>query len=173
MQDTAVIPGLVLRELTAHADARGELIEVHRNAWPGGIVPLQWNFVRARARSLRGVHLHRAHADQLCVVEGRMLLGLRDCRSETGAALLLTLEAARPTRVTIPIGVAHGFYFPAPALLLYCLDAYWDASDELGCRFDDPALGIDWPDAAPELSPRDRAAGGFAAMLRDFRQQPS
>src|SRR2546430_11801318 len=51
-------------------------------------------------------------------------------------------------------GVAHGFYCPSDALYVYGVTSYWDPSDELRCRWDDPELGLRWPTDAPVLSDR-------------------
>ena len=65
----------------------------------------------------------------------------------------------------IPPGVAHGFLFSEPSLMAYAVSAYWDPADEIACRWDDPALGIDWPSDRPLLSPRDAAAPPLAEIL--------
>jgi len=170
------IGGVLRRVLATHGDERGALTEICRQAWCGDGGPLQFNFVRSRQRTLRGVHLHRVHADYLCLVEGSMLLGLHDARAGSptqGEARFLQLSGETLQAVRIPVGVAHGFYFPVPALLVYGLSSYWDPADELGCRFDDPALGLAWPDSEPLLSPRDRQAGSYAAMLAEFGRTPA
>jgi dTDP-4-dehydrorhamnose 3,5-epimerase len=52
---------------------------------------------------------------------------------------------------------------------LYGLTVAWDGSDEeLGCRFDDPGLGIDWPLKTPLLLPRDLELPDFATLVRQF-----
>jgi len=68
--------------------------------------------------------------------------------------------------VSIPTGVAHGFYFHEPSVHLYAVSHYWDPADELACHWTDPDLGIPWPAAEPILSERDAAAGTLS-QLRD------
>lgn len=99
---------------------------------------------------------------------GRMLLGLKDLRPGSpthGLAAQIVLDAASPVGVTIPTGVGHAFYFPVPSVLIYSVSEYWSTDDELGCRWDDPDLGLDWPTTAPLLSPRDTTAGSYRQML--------
>ncbi|MGP1346328.1 MAG: dTDP-4-dehydrorhamnose 3,5-epimerase family protein [Phycisphaerales bacterium] len=166
---TMPIAGLGCRALTRHRDSRGDLTEVYRNEWKlADTHPVQWNIVHSAANALRGVHLHRRHRDALTVVEGEMLLGLQDLRpdSETsGTALLLALSAAQPAMVTIPVGVAHGFYFPEPAVHLYGVDIAFDGSDEFGCQWNDEGVAIEWPCSDPILSERDQTAGTLAEMV--------
>jgi dTDP-4-dehydrorhamnose 3,5-epimerase len=70
--------------------------------------------------------------------------------------------------LVIPPGVAHGFYFPRPSLHAYAVSHYWNPLDELGCRFDDPELGITWPDPNPTLSERDKTLPPLAVLLRSL-----
>ena len=58
-----------------------------------------------------------------------MLLGLYDIRQSSTTfkqGTVIELEAENPRTVYIPVGVAHGFYFPESALLFYGLTAYWN-----------------------------------------------
>ena len=71
------------------------------------------------------MHCHPLHADALIVVAGMMRLGLRDLRPGSpteGAACTLDLDGDAMQLVTIPPGVAHGFYFPVPSMHVYAVD---------------------------------------------------
>jgi dTDP-4-dehydrorhamnose 3,5-epimerase-like enzyme len=160
--------GVSLVPLTTHVDERGSFTELHREAWGTGPRLVQWNAVASQPRVLRGVHVHLLHADYLTVVAGRALVGLRDLRAATptpGAATLVELRADAMAGIAIPPGVAHGFYFPERAMHVYAVSHYWSTGDELGCRWDDPGLGLAWPDAEPLVSARDAAATGLGALL--------
>jgi dTDP-4-dehydrorhamnose 3,5-epimerase len=132
--------------------------------------PSQWNVMSSRAGTLRGVHVHPTHDDYLVMVEGCMTLGLADLRSSPSPAWGMTLELAVDdmTALLIPHGVAHGFYFPVDSTLLYGVSRVFDPVDELGCRWDDPELGIPWAVRDPILSERDLTAGPFGALLDEF-----
>ncbi len=67
-------------------------------------------------------------------------------------------------RVMIPPGVAHGFYFPDGGMFALGMNVYWEESDEFGCRWDDPTLGLKWGAAAPIVSERDANAGTLADL---------
>jgi dTDP-4-dehydrorhamnose 3,5-epimerase len=152
--------GVELVPISPHTDERGSFAEVFRDSWPTGVSPAQWNVCRSRAGVLRGVHCHLRHADYLMLLDGRLVLGLHDLRpgsSTEGWSGLLDLPAGE-LGVVIPPGVAHGFYFPDPSLHLYAVTHEFDPTDELGCTWNDPELGLDWPCAAPLLSPRDQQA---------------
>ena len=174
VEPAAALPeGVVLTRLAVHADNRGSLYELHRDA-PEGPRFAQWNVVRSAANSLRGVHVHAGHADGLHVISGTMVLGLHDLRPEDPARRLsvtVTLTGDAPLIACVPEGVCHGFWFPEPTLYVYGLTSGWDASDFLGCRWDDPALGLDWPAADPFLSPRDADPMSYDAMRAEWFAQ--
>jgi dTDP-4-dehydrorhamnose 3,5-epimerase len=157
-----------MHPLTVHHDARGTFTEVFRRSWDTGVSPSQWNVVTSDARVLRGVHVHAVHDDWLVVAMGQATIGLVDLRPRSPThrrACLLPVSGDVPNALLIPHGVAHGFYFHTRALHLYSVTHEFDPEDELGCRFDDPALGLAWPDPSPTLSPRDRALPPLAALV--------
>ncbi|CAN5806103.1 N/A [soil metagenome] len=168
-----VLPsGVELYPLEPHADSRGVFTE----ALPRLLGPL----CRARAvergslrgNVLRGVHAHWQHADYLTVVVGRAAIGLHDLRegSETeGMGAIVELDADAPAGLAIPPGVAHGFYFHEPSLHLDAVSHEWDPADELGCRWDDPALEIAWPCSEPLISGRDGGLGPLSLLRAAWR----
>ncbi len=163
--------GVRFTPLMMHRDDRGTFTEIFRDEWDSGVRPCQWNATMSRPNVLRGVHVHRKHHDYLVVVSGRMSVGLFDMRRASptrGSSRLIQFSGERLTGVSIPAGVAHGFYAHEPTLHIYGVDAYYDPSDELGCHWADPRLGIDWPCDDPELSERDRRAGSLAELEARF-----
>jgi dTDP-4-dehydrorhamnose 3,5-epimerase len=70
-----------------------------------------------------------------------------------------TLTPDNGKQLWIPPGFAHGFCSIEPnTVICYKVTGYYSAECDKGLRWDDPAIGITWPDAAdPEtLSPKDR-----------------
>jgi dTDP-4-dehydrorhamnose 3,5-epimerase len=56
----------------------------------------------------------------------------------------------------VPPGFAHGFcVLSETADFLYKCTDYYAPGDEGGVRWDDPAIGIDWPVEQPTLSGKD------------------
>ncbi len=159
-EPSATIPGVVLHRLVRHDDDRGSLVELHRQNWLPDRQWVQWNTMASTAGVLRGLHVHRRHCDLLFVLEGRMRLGLKDLRQGATrfAEQVLELDGADPVAVFIPNGVAHGFYIHTATRHLYAVDDYFDPADELGCRWDDPAVGLFRDVRTPRLSARDAAA---------------
>jgi dTDP-4-dehydrorhamnose 3,5-epimerase len=169
---SSAINKVIVTQLTAHEDHRGVFVETFRASWPTSTTPIQWNIVTSCANVLRGFHVHVTHTDYLTCVGGELLIGLKDVRKSSptfGQTEVHVLRDDAPAALTIPPGVAHGFYSAQPTKHLYSVSHYWNLEDELGCAWDDPEIGIPWPATAPLLSARDQKAGSFRQMVADFR----
>ena len=71
---------------------------------------------------------------------------------------LIEMKGDELKALTIPHGVAHGFYFHEPSAHMYSVSEYWNPADELGCHWADPALNIPWPVTSANISQRDAEA---------------
>lgn len=160
MDPTESLPeGCILRPLRMNRDDRGVFTELHRRSWDTGVDPSQWNFVVSKANVLRGVHVHVVHDDYLVIARGRATVGVSDIRPGSptfGRSAMVELDGESLAALIIPHGVAHGFYFHTDAIHVYSVSHDFDPIDELGCRFDDPGLGLRWPTDDPRISDRDR-----------------
>jgi dTDP-4-dehydrorhamnose 3,5-epimerase len=110
--------------------------------------------------------------DYLTLAVGRATIGLHDLRAESpteGLATTVELDADEPAALVIPVGVAHGFYFHATSVHVYAVSHEFDPADELGCRWDDPDLHIDWPRPEPLISPRDWGLGSLNELRAVWR----
>ena len=163
--------GVCVRSLVGHRDDRGCFTEVFRAEWETGVAPVQWNVVESQAGVLRGVHVHLLHDDYLILVSGRASIGLKDLRPESptaGLATVVELAGERLQALTIPPGVAHGFYFHEPSRHLYAVSRYFDPADELGCHWNDSELGIRWPVTQAITSRRDAAAPSLSVLVEEL-----
>lgn len=169
---TSQIAGIVCSGLETRPDSRGTFAEIFRSEWISDFDPVQWNWTSNHANVLRGFHCHVRHTDLLIVLEGSMQLGLKDLRPDSptyGVAELLTLPGMTDL-VVIPPGVGHGFYFPERATMLNAVSHTWSKEDELGCRWNDPQLGIAWECDQPLISERDQVAGPLAVLQAEVIQ---
>lgn len=127
-----------------------------------GISPVQWSLVRSRARVLRGLHIHQRHDEYFCLIQGHCLVGLYDARPNSPTyqqSALYELFGTDLKALIFPAGLLHGWYFHKPSIHLQAIsECYRDYAhdDNLGCRWDDPALNLPWGISDPILS--DRAA---------------
>lgn len=162
MSDGSRIPGVRLAPLAVHSDERGAFMETFRASWfdaPDRFV--QGNASFSKAGVLRGLHYHLRQDDYWVVLRGRVAAGLADLRP-ANARIAEAHELRAGDTIYIPSGVAHGFYAREEVALAYWVTAYYDGSDELGVRWDDPELDVPWPCERPLLSQRDREAPRLA-----------
>lgn len=117
----------------------------------------------ARAGTLRGLHYQRApHAEAklLHCVRGRIydvMVDLRPGSPTRGQHWATVLEEHDHRMVFVPTGFAHGYQSLTDAAeIFYFMSAAYRPDHQGGLRWDSPALGISWPLAPTELSPRDR-----------------
>ena len=75
------------------------------------------------------------------------------------------LSATNRHQLWVPAGFAHGFCVVGEAAQVeYACTALYDRDDEIGVRWDDPAIGITWPVETPTLSAKDRDAPTLAEI---------
>src|SRR5215213_10240771 len=162
------LDGLVLLAPAVHGDGRGFFIETYReDAWAQHGVPaafVQDNQSRSRRGTLRGIHFqtHPGQGKLVRCARGRVwdvVVDLRVGSPTFGEWEGITLDDERGHQLWIPVGFGHGFCVVSDvADFVYKCTAYYDPATEAGIRFDDPAVGIDWPDVELLFSERDRVA---------------
>lgn len=131
---------------------------------------VQDNHSRSRRGVLRGLHFQRApHAQGKLVwaVSGRIFDVCVDMRKGSltfGCWEGLELCADEGTMLYVPEGFAHGFLtLSETADVVYRCTAEYHPASEGGVRYNDPALGIEWPFTDVLLSPKDAALPPFAS----------
>ena len=171
IQPSDRIAGVHVVPFRSFADSRGYFFESYRRGWvPGGREMVQGNCSFSRAGVLRGLHFHHKQADFWAVPSGRVRAALYDLRVSSptrGAAQVIDLGEGLVSGRYIPRGVAHGFYALVDSFMTYLVDEYYDNSDEMGVRWDDPALGIDWGVSGgltPIVSERDQKNPSLAEL---------
>ncbi len=162
------IYGAKILELKRNDDVRGSLTEVYRGEWENNPQIVQWNLVYSTPDSIRGFHVHLKRTDYLVSISGNVFIAVKDLRKESPTfekVYTHTFKTGKKEVIIIPPGVAHGFYYPGEATLLYGLSNYWSMDDEFGCVWNDPELGIPWPTKNPKISDRDRNEKGYRELL--------
>src|SRR5436305_4616692 len=158
--ESDVIAGVVLVEPDSHGDERGRFVESYRRSWfPHGREMVQGNRSDKQAGALVGLHYHLHQADYWLVPRGRALVVLHDLREGSptdGNTSTLEIGEHDNRGVFIPPGVAHGFAALTDMTITYLVDSYYNAADELGVAWNDPAIGADWGIDSPILSERDQ-----------------
>ena len=158
--ESTQIAGVYVVEPTIHGDQRGLFIETYRREWiPGAREMIQSNRANRQQGALVGLHYHLHQSDYWYIPFGTARVVLHDLREggpTDGATHSLDLSGENHVGVYIPPGVAHGFAALTDMVITYLVDGYYNAADELGVAWDDPAIGADWGVVEPILSERDQ-----------------
>lgn len=167
------IEGVLLVKLRSFGDERGRFMETFRKEWfpQRNWERVQMNRSESSAHVLRGLHFHCHQVDYWHVMQGRIRAGLADLRSYSPtfkAAQTIELDGSEPMGLFIPVGVAHGFLSLTDCVLTYVVDNYYDASDELGVRWDDPTLKVAWGVNSPLISERDMNNPPFGELAPEL-----
>jgi dTDP-4-dehydrorhamnose 3,5-epimerase len=169
--------GCVVIEPQVFGDSRGFFYESYNEAKfrDAGIDRkfVQANVSRSARGVLRGLHYQwpNPQGKLVSVLEGEVYDVAVDIRRGSPTfgrwtGVMLTAENHR--HFWIPEGFAHGFCVVSEhATFSYqCTDLY-DAKADGGVRWDDPAIGIDWPVSSPLLSDKDAKAPLLAEVPAD------
>jgi dTDP-4-dehydrorhamnose 3,5-epimerase len=168
------LPGVVIVEPDLHRDTRGWFVETwSAPKYAAGGIPtgfVQDNHSHSVRGTLRGLHAQtpRAQAKLLRAAVGEIFDVAVDVRRGSptfGKWVGVVLSAENARQIYIPEGFAHGFCaLSETADLAYKCSHVYVPEDEITVRWDDPAIGIEWPIGEPLLSPRDAAAKTLAEL---------
>ena len=137
---------------------------------------VQDNHSRSRRGVVRGMHVSvgRGAAKLVRCGRGAIFDAIVDIRRGSPTfgqweGFELTDENGR--MLYVPVGFAHGFcVLSEVADVFYKQDRYYADATERGIKYDDPAVGIEWPLSVEELKPsqRDAAAPTLAEIEPDL-----
>jgi dTDP-4-dehydrorhamnose 3,5-epimerase len=149
------LEGPLLLEPAVHGDPRGFFLESYRaNEWAEhgiGEAFVQDNHSRSGRGVLRGMHfsIGAGQAKLVRCARGTILdvvVDLRRASPTYGQWETHELDDERARQLYVPIGFAHGFcVLSEVADVTYKCSSYYDAAVERGFRYDDPDVGIGWP----------------------------
>lgn len=172
------LDGVKLIELTAHGDSRGffrECFQQPRYAGAGIHGPfLQHDHSRSSRNVLRGLHFQREHAQGklVSVMRGAVFdvaVDVRRSSATFGQWFGAELSDANHRQMWIPTGFAHGFLVLSEVADMHylCTDVYHPGAAH-SIRWDDPAIGIEWPlRESPLVSDKDARARPLAELTCD------
>jgi dTDP-4-dehydrorhamnose 3,5-epimerase len=171
------LPGTVVIEPAVFGDARGFFYESYNEAAykKAGIDRrfVQSNVSRSARGVLRGLHYQwpNSQGKLVSVLEGEVYDVAVDVRRDSptfGQWAGVMLSAENHRHFWIPEGFAHGFCVVSEhATFAYQCTALYDRQADAGIRWDDPAIGIDWPITSPSLSEKDAIAPLLADVPSD------
>ncbi len=160
------LDGPVLLAPAVHGDERGFFLETYRRSNLAGLGVedefVQDNHSRSRRGIVRGMHFQPGMAKLVRCARGAIVDVLVDIRRGSptfGSWEAYELDDAAHRVLYAPVGFGHGFCVVSESAdVSYKCSTYYDPATESGFRFDDPEVGIEWPDLDLVPSARDRAA---------------
>lgn len=167
--DCGGIKGLKVITPSVHGDDRGYFMETYqkRDFEEAGIDCefVQDNQSSSKKGVLRGLHFQIQYAQSklVRVVNGTVFDVAVDLRpgSETfGKWFGVVLSAENKKQFFIPKNFAHGFLVLSDeAEFCYKVDDFWHPNDEAGIAWNDPGIGIEWPQVTGSYDGTPCAAG--------------
>ena len=156
------IEGVYLLKPKVFGDARGYFVETWKQAdfdeHVGKVTFIQDNESKSSRGVLRGLHYQKGEWSQaklVRVIKGRVLDVAVDIRKSSptfGKHVMAELSDENKHQLFIPRGFAHGFLVLSDeAIFTYKVDNVYAPQAEAGIRWNDPALGIEWPIDSAEV----------------------
>ena len=164
------IDGLFIIEPAVHGDNRGYFMETYnqRDMQEAGLnmVFVQDNQSMSTKGVLRGLHFQKQYPQGklVRVIRGRVFdvaVDLRNGSGTYGKWFGVELSEENKKQFYIPEGFAHGFLvLSESAEFCYKCTDFYHPGDEGGLAWNDPAIGIEWPEVSGEY-PGNAAAAGY------------
>ncbi|HZL30491.1 MAG TPA: dTDP-4-dehydrorhamnose 3,5-epimerase [Pseudolabrys sp.] len=165
--DAAPLLGAFVIGLEPRIDQRGAFARVFC-AREFAALNLETTFVQANIAisklpaTVRGMHYQRAPYSEVKLVRcvrGSIFDVIVDLRRESPTYLKwfgMELSEENALAMYVPKGFAHGYEsLSENASVHYMVNEYYAPDAEKGCRYDDPALAINWPLAVGNVSEKD------------------
>lgn len=165
------LPEVLLIEPKVFGDARGFFFEsFNQKAFDEALGRhvdfVQDNHSRSARGVLRGLHyqIEQAQGKLVRCVRGEVFdvaVDIRRSSPNFGKWVGLVLSEENQRMLWVPPGFAHGFVVTSESAdFLYKTTDYYAPQHERAIRWDDAAIGVEWPDmgGAPSLSGKDAAA---------------
>lgn len=168
------IEGLYIIEPVVHSDSRGYFMETYnqRDMEEAGLnmVFVQDNQSMSAKGVLRGLHFQKQYPQTklVRVIKGRVFdvaVDLRSASETYGEWYGVELSEENKKQFYISEGFAHGFLvLSESAEFCYKVSDFYHPDDESGLSWNDPVIGIHWPDLVGSYSGSASAQG---YMLND------
>jgi len=167
------IEGLFLIQPKIFGDSRGYFLETwsQKACEEAGLYAtfVQDNQSKSVKGVLRGLHFQKHYPQGKLVraIQGEVFdvaVDLRQGSPSFGKWQGVILSGELQNQFYVPPGFAHGFLvLSEEAIFAYKCTEFYHPEDEGGIRWDDPAIGIEWPGIGmrPSLSAKDEVLPAF------------
>lgn len=105
------------------------------------------------------VQLKNPQGKFLTIIEGKIfdvIVDLRKGSKTFKKCVSIILDSKKKNSIYIPEGCAHGFLCLKKSTLHYLFTQYRDKKNEIGIKWNDLNLNINWPIKNPILSTKDK-----------------
>ena len=163
------IEGLFIIEHTVHGDDRGYFMETYnqRDMLEAGLdmVFVQDNQSMSTKGVLRGLHTQKEHPQGklVRVIKGKVFdvaVDVRPGSATFGQWYGIELSEENKKQFYVSPGFAHGFLVLSDvAEFCYKVTDFYHPNDEVGYAWNDPAIGIQWPEVVGEYKGTASAEG--------------
>jgi dTDP-4-dehydrorhamnose 3,5-epimerase len=175
IRETA-IPGCLELQPIVRGDSRGQFVKTfHADFFNSNRLETDWReqyYSTSRRGVLRGMHFQtppHSHSKLVYCTSGTILDVVVDLRTGSpafGDHISLDISADTGNILYLPEGLAHGFYTVSDATVVYNVSTVYSPENDTGVLWS--SIGMDWPDAAPDLSERDKTFPAFADFTSPF-----
>ncbi len=122
--------------------------------------------------TLRGFHYQRSPSTErkiLTVVRGALHVVIVDVRPDSSTFLAheaFRFEIGDRSSLLVPEGCATGFLTLADDTIVhYQMSDHYQPENYAGFRYDDPAIGVEWPAEPAVISDRDRSFADLHSLM--------
>ena len=152
---------LIIIKNKSHKDKRGYFKELLRE----NEIRKKFPFLvmsYSKKNVIRGLHLQqrKSQGKFVTVIKGKIydvVIDLRKKSKTFGKKYSVILSDKNCKSIYVPEGFAHGFCaLDKDNYVVYSCTNYRDKQSEIGIKFDDKKLNINWPTKTPTLSKKDR-----------------
>jgi dTDP-4-dehydrorhamnose 3,5-epimerase len=161
---------------TSFSDSRGHFFENFNDkdfcAVGMNVKFLQDNVSFSHRGVIRGLHAQSgeyAQAKFVSVLQGHILdvaIDIREGSPTFGQHVSVELSDKNNKSLFIPRGFLHGFkVLSENAIVYYKCDNYYQKDAEIGVRYDDPLLNIQWGRVEENISDKDKSWPGFKDVI--------
>ena len=173
------IKDVYIIDVKTYGDNRGYFMETYKDS-DFKEAGLNYNFVQdnqssSRKGVLRGLHFQKLHpqAKLVRVIKGEVFDVAVDLRKNSptyGQWVGVVLSEENKRQFMIPRGFAHGFVVMSEyAEFAYKCDEMYHPEDEGGIMWNDPSIGIEWPEVGEIiLSEKDKVHPSLADSKIEF-----